>query len=56
MPTFAGETDAQRLADLGSSRLAAPREALLAALDGRVHDHHSFLIGQHLKTIDIRAW
>ena len=26
----AGETDAGRLADLGSSRLAAPREALVA--------------------------
>ena len=34
----AGETDAGRLADLGSSRLAAPREALLAALDGRIRD------------------
>ena len=48
----AGETDAQRLADLGSSRLAAPREALVAALDGRIRDHHRFLIGQHLKTIE----
>jgi transposase len=48
----AGETDAGRLADLGSSRLAAPREALLAALDGRIRDHHRFLIGQHLKTIE----
>jgi hypothetical protein len=48
----AGETDARRLADLGSSRLAAPREALLAALDGRIRDHHRFLIGQHLKTIE----
>ena len=46
----AGETDARRLAELGSSRLAAPREALVAALDGRIRDHHRFLIGQHLKT------
>jgi len=48
----AGETDAGRLAGLGSSRLAAPREALVAALDGRIRDHHRFLIGQHLKTIE----
>jgi transposase len=48
----AGETDARRLAELGSSRLAAPREALVAALDGRIRDHHRFLIGQHLKTIE----
>ena len=49
---IAGETDAGRLADLGSSRLAAPREALVAALTGRIRDHHRFLIGQHLKTIE----
>ena len=42
---MAGETDARRLADLGSSRLAAPREAMLAALNGRIRDHHRFLIG-----------
>jgi len=48
----AGETDARRLAGLGSDRLAAPREALVAALNGRIRDHHRFLIGQHLKTIE----
>ena len=48
----AGESDASRLADLGSSRLTAPREALVAALTGRIRDHHRFLIGQHLKTIE----
>ena len=47
-----GETDAQRLAELGSSRLAAPRDVLAAALTGRIRDHHRFLIGQHLKTIE----
>lgn len=49
---IAGESDAGRLADLGSSRLAAPRDALVAALAGRIRDHHRFLIGQHLKTIE----
>jgi transposase len=48
----AGESDAGRLADLGSSRLACPRDALTAALAGRPRDHHRFLIGQHLKTIE----
>lgn len=48
----AGESDAPRLAALGSSRLAAPRDALTAALTGRIRDHHRFLIGQHLKTIE----
>ena len=48
---IAGESDAGRLADLGSSRLAAPRDALVAALTGRIRDHHRFLIAQHLKTI-----
>lgn len=47
----AGETDGERLASLGSSRLAAPRDALAAALTGRIRDHHRFLIAQHLKTI-----
>ena len=49
---ISGEADAQRLADLGSSRLAAPRETLVAALTGRLRDHHRFLIAQHLKTIE----
>jgi transposase len=48
----AGETDAAKLAGLGSPRLAAPREVLAAALTGRVRDHHRFLIDQHLKTIE----
>ena len=48
----AGETDAHKLADLGSSRLAASRDDLTAALTGRIRDHHRFLIAQHLKTIE----
>jgi transposase len=49
---ISGESDPRRLAELGSARLACPREALAAALNGRVRDHHRFLIGQHLKTIE----
>jgi transposase len=48
----AGESDPRRLAELGHSRLACTREDLAAALDGRLRDHHRFLIGEHLKTIE----
>ena len=47
-----GQSDPRRLAELGSSRLACTPDALAAALDGRVRDHHRFLMGQHLKTIE----
>jgi len=48
----AGESDPRRLAALGHSRLSCSREELAAALEGRVRDHHRFLIGQHMKTIE----
>ena len=48
----AGESDARRLAELGHRQLACSREELADALDGRLRDHHRFLIGQHLKTIE----
>ena len=48
----AGETGPDRLPALGNPRLAASRSALSDALHGRVRDHHRFLVGQHLKTIE----
>jgi transposase len=48
----AGESDPLHLAELGHPRLACARENLVAALQGRLRDHHRFLIGQHLKTIE----
>ena len=48
----AGESDPRRLAELGHPKLACTREELAAALEGRLRDHHRFLIGQHLKTIE----
>ena len=48
----AGEDDPRRLVDLAHPRLACAREDLAAALQGRLRDHHRFLIGQHLKTIE----
>jgi len=48
----AGETNAAKLAGLGSSRLKAPRSDLAAALDGRMTAHHRFLISHHLGLIE----
>jgi transposase len=47
-----GETDPDRLAALGGPRLAAPRAALRDTLYGRIRDHHRFLVGHHLATIE----
>jgi transposase len=49
---IAGETDAAKLAALGSERLGCPRAALVEALTGRVREHHRFLLTQHLRTIE----
>jgi len=48
----AGEADPNRLAALGSKRLAASPATLAEALQGRVTAHHRFLLGQHLKTLE----
>jgi transposase len=48
----AGETDADVLAELARGRLRAKRAQLDQALQGRVRDHHRFLIGQHLAHLD----
>ena len=44
-----GETDPEVLADLARGVLREKREALAAALEGRVHPHHRFLLAQHLE-------
>ncbi len=49
---IAGETDPDKLSSLGIGRLAASRSELSEALHGRMREHHRFLIGQHLKTIE----
>jgi transposase len=41
---IAGETDARRLAALADYRVKASREELAEALEGRVTDHHRFLL------------
>lgn len=47
-----GETDPEKLADLGSSRLRATREELIEALRGIVTPHHRATIHRHLLLID----
>jgi transposase len=47
-----GESDAEKLAALGSVRLHASRAQLADALHGRVTDHHRFLLKQHLGMIE----
>jgi transposase len=48
----AGETNAEKLAALGSRRLRCSRSELIAALEGHVSDNHRFLIGQHLGMLE----
>jgi transposase len=48
----AGETNAMRLTELGSTRLKCSRSDLAAALDGRVTAHHRFLIDHHLGLVE----
>ena len=45
---IAGETDPQKLAELARKRLRAKIPALQLALEGRVTDHHRFLLRMHL--------
>ncbi len=47
-----GHTTPQTLADLAKGRLRNKRSELERALDGRVRDHHRFLLAQHLEQID----
>jgi transposase len=49
---IAGETDAEKLAALGSERLGCGRAALREALTGRIREHHRFILAQHLRTIE----
>ena len=49
---IAGETDPERLVDLTSGRLKAPRATLVDALHGRMTDHHRFMLHLHLTQVD----
>ena len=47
-----GETDPERLADIGASRLKSSRKDRMEGLRGNVTDHHRFLLKLHLQQID----
>jgi transposase len=49
---LAGERDVEALADLARGRLRAKRDQLKEALEGRVTAHHSFLLTEHLSTLE----
>jgi transposase len=49
---IAGETDPARLVDLAEGRLKAPREKLTDALQGRVTEHHRFMLKLHLDQVE----
>lgn len=49
---IAGETDPARLVDLTEGRLKAPREKLIDALQGRVTEHHRFMLKLHLDQVE----
>lgn len=48
----AGEDQPKVLATLASSRVKASKEVIADALQGRVRDHHRFMIRSHLRLID----
>lgn len=52
MALIAGESDPEKLAALGESRLHCSRARLIEALHGRVTEHHRFMLRQHLRTIE----
>jgi transposase len=49
---LAGERDVEVLADLARGRLRTKRAQLKEALEGRVTAHHSFLLTEHLSTLE----
>jgi transposase len=48
----AGEQDAEKMADLARGRLKSKRDELVVALEGRVTEHHRFMLRQHMKHIE----
>jgi transposase len=49
---IAGETDPERLADLTGGRLKASTASLKDALQGRVTEHHRFMLRMHLEQVE----
>ena len=51
----AGTEDPEALAELAKGRMRSKQADLIAALSGRVREHHRFLIQQHLKHLEFLA-
>ena len=49
---IAGETDPEHLIELTGGRLKATKPQLLDALQGRVTDHHRFMLKMHLNQVE----
>jgi transposase len=49
---LAGEHDPERLADLAEKRMKGKREQLVLALQGKLSDHHRFLLASQLRQVD----
>jgi transposase len=49
---IAGETDPERLIDLTRDRLKASRASLKDALQGRISEHHRFMLRMHLDQLE----
>jgi transposase len=49
---LAGQRDVEHLADLARGRLRAKRDQLKEALEGRLTAHQSFLLTEHLSTLE----
>src|SRR3712207_2577872 len=47
-----GQSDVTALAELARGRMRSKRTELERALEGRVRDHHRFLLAKHLIHID----
>jgi transposase len=50
---ISGETDSKKLATLGNARLKASPQQLALALEGKLTDHHRFLLRTHLDQVDL---
>jgi transposase len=49
---IAGESNPQQLVDLTQGRLKAPPATLVDALQGRITDHHRFMLKMHLDQVE----
>lgn len=49
----AGEDDAEKMAELARGKLRSKKELLVLSLEGRITDHHRFLLRRHMHLIKV---